>query len=406
MGRTKNKLTANEIKGSLEKGRKSDGGGLYLNVTATGGKSWVFMFNQHGRRREMGLGRYPDVDLHSARRKAEKCRQQVADGRNPIEERNRDKADAKQRDITLGKAIETYLDREAFRAGKAKTTLNRWNNALNNHCKPLHGKRVNDIKMTDVLACIEDIWQTKPPTAEKTRQYLERVLEWCRGRDWLTGDNPASWDTLKNELPALSKIHTRKHHNALGWEFIPQFTDTLRAKDAVNARLLELIVLTALRSGEARGLTWAEYDPANRLLNISPERMKARKPHRVPLSERAVQLIEDMRGVSPALIFPNPTNGRQFSVNAPRTLLKRLGYEQATTHGFRTSFRGWASNQGIYSFEAVELALSHKVGSTVTQAYMRDDLLEPRREMMQAWADYCGSNHGRNVSRFLSLSKG
>jgi integrase len=244
-----------------------------------------------------------------------------------------------------------------------------------------------------VLRIIEPIWLTKNETASRVRGRIEKVLDFAKARGLRSGDNPAAW---KGNLDALLARRTklkRGHHKAMPFDSVPSFMAALRERPAISARALEFLVLTAARSGETFGATWQEVDLKERVWSVPGERMKAGKDHRVPLSPRATAILDDMKALAPEaqpgdLIFPGPKVGKPLSDMATSALLKRMKVD-ATTHGFRSSFRDWCGESTAFPREVAEAALAHRVGNEVERAYRRGDALAKRRKLMEAWSAYC-----------------
>jgi len=377
------KLTdAKARSGNLKAGRLSDGGGLYLNVAPKGTKSWVFMWSRDGKRREMGLGAYPAISLGDARALAEACRKTVARGGDPISER------VKQSEPTFGKCVELFLAsmEGAWRNDKHKA---QWRMTLTTYCEPLRDRKVSTIGTDEVLEVLHPIWQSKAETASRLRGRIERVLDFARARGWRTGENPALWrGHLKNVLPARRKL-TRGHHAAMPYGELPAFVKRLRASEAIAARALEFLILTAGRSSEVINVRWEEIDLQAKVWTVPPERMKAGRQHRVPLSPAAVDILTWLaeRKISD-YVFPGQRKGRPLSASAMEMLLRRLKADQFTAHGFRSSFRDWAGDRTNFPRDIAEAALAHRIGDATEQAYRRADALDKRRKLMEAWSRY------------------
>lgn len=393
MGKTLHKLSDAHAKSDkLKPGRHSDGGGLYLNVSPAKTKSWLFMWSvmvtkpdgKRGQRRhEMGLGAYPAVTLSSARTKAAECRQIVAEGGNPIAER--DKEDEK----TFEQAATAFMDGmdEGWKNDKHRA---QWRSTLKTYCKPINPKPVSSITTEDVLSCLTPIWAKKTETATRVRGRIERVLDYCKVKGWRQGDNPALWrGHLRNALQKPSAIRKVKHHTALPYADVPDFVQRIRSAEAMSARALEFGILCAARTGEIIGAEWSEVDLDEAVWIVPADRMKAKKEHRVPLSKRAVKMLKDLKaaGGGKGYIFPGERKGKPLSNMAMAMLLKRLKVP-VTVHGFRSSFRDWCGDATSFPREIAEAALAHRVGDSTENAYRRSDALERRRKLMQAWADF------------------
>ncbi|MFN3815165.1 tyrosine-type recombinase/integrase [Brevundimonas sp.] len=376
-------------------GRHADGGGLYLVVGPGAARSWIFLFRWHGRLKEMGLGGLAGVSLAKARAKAEAARALVADGVNPIEAKREQEAVPTFGDFA--DAVVADLSPQ-WRNPKHRA---QWTNTLTTDAAQLRPLRVDCIETADVLATLKPIWATKPETASRLRGRIERVLDAAKAKGHRTGENPARWrGHLDHLLPKRQKL-TRGHHAALPFGDVPAFVGDLRQREAVAALALEFLIFTAARSGEVRGATWAEMDLKAKVWTVPAMRMKAGREHRVPLSARAVQILEAVQplanGEAGAVVFPS-AKGKPLSDAAFQALLIRMERNgQFTPHGFRSSFRDWAGEVSTFPRELAEEALAHVVGDATERAYRRGDALEKRRKLMNAWAGYCDPNRSATV---------
>lgn len=399
MARAINKLTDTECKAASKPGMLGDGGGLYLNVKPTGSKSWAFVWKASGKRREMGLGAYPAISLAKARKLAVECRESVAEGHNPIAERQKaaepDFADCA--DLFLA-SMEGQWRNEKHRA--------QWRMTLSEYARPLSSMKVSEIGTDDVLRVLTPLWQSRPETASRLRGRIERVLDYAKARGWRTGENPALWrGHLKNILPARQRL-TRGHHAAMPYREVPAFVQELPSKAAMAARALEFLILTACRSGEVLGATWAEIDLSAALWTIPAGRMKAGKEHRVPLSARALAIVQALHDTRQSVyVFPGHAKGKPLSGMAFTMLMRRMEADAYTPHGFRSAFRDWAGDCTSFPRDVAEHALAHRVGDATEQAYRRSDALEKRRKLMEAWADFCEARLATNVVQFGSNSR-
>lgn len=388
------KLTVKKVQALKEAGRYGDGGGLFLQVTPTGTKSWIYRWERDGRERMMGLGPEADVTLDEARDLARDMRRAVRAGRDPIAdrraERERQKAEA-SRLLLFRDAAQTYFDAHEVKWTNAKARGN-FLSRLKAYAFPhIGGLPVAEISTADVLRCIEPIWHTKTETASRVRQYIEKVLAWATVKGFRSGDNPARWQGhLKEALPAPGTISPDKHHAALPFKELPGFFARVATQGGMAALALRFLILTAARTGEVIGATWDEVDLDNAVWTIPAARMKARRDHRVPLSAAAVALLKTVpseRGN--AYVFAGQYKGSGMSNMAMAVLLKRMERADITVHGFRSTFRDWAGDHTEFPREVIEAALAHAVGDATEQAYRRSDALERRRILMEAWADYC-----------------
>ncbi len=377
----------------LKPGRHSDGGGLYLNVSPTGTKSWLFMWVRDGKRREMGLGAYPTVSLSRVRTKAAECRLAVSDGRDPIAEKR------KEAEPTFGECADRYIGSIKSEWRNAKHEY-QWNQTLTDYCKAIRDKRVSEIGTEEVLTVLKPIWQSKNETASRLRGRMERVLDFAKVKEWRTGENPAVWrGHLRNILPKRQKLQ-RGHLSAMPYRDVPAFITMVRAAEALAARALEFTILTVSRSGEALGAKWPEIDFEKKLWTVPKDRMKDGQAHTVPLSDRATELLKRLlEARRNDFVFPGEKRNKPLSNMAMLMLLRRLKAAHLTVHGFRSSFRDWCGDETTFPREIAEAALAHKVGNEVERAYRRSDALEKRRKLMQAWANYCSNAKADNVVR-------
>lgn len=408
MAREINRLSARKVETLTKPGRHADGGGLYLEVSSAGAKSWVYMWKRQQRRREMGLGSLRTVSLSEARQLADDARRIVALGRDPLEERDREQG-GKQTIPTFGEMATRVIDgiesgfrnekhRKQWRAtlgitpaNPKRVTGNKSSNLAHTRALgALNAKPVDEVTTNDVLAVLEPIWTTKSETASRIRGRIERVLDAARAQGHRIGENPAR---LKGHLDSLlPKRHrlTRGHHAALPFEELPAFMEPLRELEAVSARALEFTVLTAARSGEVLGARWDEINLDAGIWSVPATRMKAGREHRVPLSQDAQAVLKIMAETRISdFIFPGDRPKRPLSGMAMTMLLRRLGRGDITVHGFRSSFRDWAGEKTHFPREVAEAALAHVVGDATERAYRRGDAIEKRRELMEAWAQWC-----------------
>lgn len=407
--RARSKLTDTEVKNQKVRGRYSDGGGLYLNVGPSGGKSWIFMWTPAGgARKEMGLGPYPDTTLAIARDRAEEYRKAVAAGRDPMAERKALAAQEKPK--TFGDAADEFIAiaKKGFRNPKHGA---QWDVTLGpTYCKSIRDKPVADITTEDVLKILTPIWSVKNETAARLRARIERVLSYARTKGWREpGENPAAWrGNLENTLPKRVKLQ-RGHHAAMPYAKVGGLIKKLRKADALAARALELTILCASRSGEVLNAVWSEFDLDDKLVwSIPAHRMKSGKPHIVPLSSQAVTMLKRLHETAQAdipYVFPGERPKKPLSNMAMAMLLRRMKYTDLTVHGFRSSFRDFCGDETTVAREVAEQALAHKVGDATEQAYRRSSALERRRELMQQWADYLDQKKTDNVTDIASARK-
>lgn len=405
------RLTALQVKNARTPGYLADGGGLYLRVSDAGARSWVFFFTQNARRREMGLGPYPDVTLEQARDAALQQRRLVQSGQDPIEIRHaseRNKLAEAAKVVTFKQAAEALV--EAKRAGwKNAKHAAQWVSTLESYAFPVLGKLdVGAIDTGLVLKVLEPIWTAKAETASRLRGRIEAVLDWAATRGHRSGENPARWHGhLENLLAHRNAVAKVKHQPALAHARVPEFMAALRQEPGMGARALEFAILTAARSGEARLATWNEISFDEAVWIIPAERMKAGREHRVPLSPRAIELLKSLpRLKGNHFVFPGAKAHTALSDMSLSAVIRRMNAKEsqarwvdregreAVPHGFRSTFRDWAAERTAFPREVAEQALAHTLSNAVEAAYRRSDLFDKRRALMNAWAGFCDAPAG------------
>jgi integrase len=383
-------------------GRYFDEHGLYLQVIGAS-STWVFRYERNGHERWMGIGPVHTFTLAEARERARGIRQQIKDNIDPLAARE---ADRKARMLQEAKRMTFKECAEAFHAFHGEKWKNhkhraQFKSTLTEYAYPTIGNlSVADIDTGLVLKCIEPIWKSKTETANRVRQRIEKVLSWATVRGYRTGDNPARWkDHLDHILPARSQIAKPEHHAALPYSQVADFISMLRERPGLSARALEATILSACRTKEVIGMRWDEIDLVKKLWVIPAARMKADREHRVPLSSALVQILNDLPKTSD-LVF-----GRMSNM-AMNQLLKRMGYGGViTVHGFRSSFRDWASETTSHQHEVIEMALAHIIKNKTEAAYRRGDLLEKRVKLLADWAQYCATTRDENVTPIRRVTK-
>ncbi|WP_298689314.1 site-specific integrase [uncultured Sphingomonas sp.] len=382
-------MTARKVASLKEPGRHADGGGLYLRITPSGARSWVFMTTNAGKRAEIGLGAETSVPLSTARKLASDMREAVATGIDPRAVIAPKPIEAPPDIVTFGTFAETYISsiEEGWRNDVHRQ---QWRNSLRDHAASLSNKRIEDIGTEDVLAVLQPIWLTKSETASRVRGRIEKILAAAKARGLrpLDAANPALWKGhLDVLLPRRPKL-TRGHHEALPWRDAPSFMVQLLKRPALAARALEFTILTAARSGEVLGAAWGEIDLDQKLWTVPPTRMKAGAEHVVPLSDAAVAILNELKPEDyrpKDLIFA--VGGAARSNMAMAMLLRRMGY-RITTHGMRSTFRDWAGDATEFPRDLIEQALAHTISDKVERAYRRGTAIERRRVLMKKWAEY------------------
>jgi integrase len=345
-----------------------------------------------GKRRDIGLGSFPTVPLTEARDKAREYRERIWRGEDPVAERQAAKAAlraAEAASITFNEAAAEYIKVKSaeFRNEKHKR---QWSATIATYAGPVIGRLpVREIELAHIVRVLEPHWHDKTETMKRLRGRIEKVLSWATVRGYRDGDNPARWrGNLDAVLPAPGKVKKAGNFAALPWQDVPTFMPALRQRDGMAARAVEFAILTAARSGEVRGATWAEIDLDAATWIIPAGRMKSGREHRVPLSGPAVTLLRALpRMVGSEYVFPAPRGGALSDMSLS-AVLRRMEVP-ATVHGFRSAFRDWCAERTNYTREVAEQALAHAIGDKVEAAYRRGDLFERRRRLMSEWSDYC-----------------
>jgi integrase len=378
-----------------------DGGGLYLRVGPTGAKSWIVRTVIHGKRRELGIGGADLVSLAEAREKASEIRKVARSGGDPDADRKaaaRAAAEAAQRNLlTFGKAAEA-VHAKLLPKWKNKKHADTWLSGLQLHAFPRLGKKpIGSITRDDVLRVLEPIWTTRVETARRLRQRMHTVFQWAKDKGHFNGENPI--DQIGLDLADVNR--TRTHLAAMPWRDLPEFWTKLEGREGTSSACLRFLILTAARSGEARGATWAEIDFQGAMWIVPGSRMKRGIIHRVPLTAEAISILESMKGLDPVWCFPSPKRAKEgtrpLSDMAFKLMFERMGVSGFTTHGFRSTFRDWCSEAAKADPELAEAALSHATGSAVTRAYARSDLIDRRRVLMSSWAQHATGAAGQIV---------
>jgi integrase len=344
----------------------------------------MLRFTWRGKAREMGLGTPASVSLADVRERAAQARRMIAQGIDPIHERKR------------SSGVPTFAEladqvREALSAGfrNAKHRA-QWKMTLEVYAASLANKPVDAITTDDVLAVLKPIWTTKAETASRLRGRIEKILAAAKAKGYRQGENPAQWRGHLDHLLSKQSKLTRNHHAAMSYEDVAAFVGRLREDGSVAALGLEFLILTAARSGEVLGAQWSEIDLDKKIWTVPANRMKAGREHRVPLSNRAVEILRILAKIKTGdLVFRSQRKNKQLWKSAMSEMLRQTKADGVTVHGFRSSFRDWAGNETSYPRDLIETALAHVVGDKAEQAYRRSDALEKRRKLMESWSDYC-----------------
>ena len=388
----RNPLTPLRLRHLTEPGTYADGGGLTLRIHPSGGRNWVLRLTVDGKRRNVGLGGFPEIRLAEARMLAQEMREAVRAGQDPIVER---KALAAKRSAappppaipTFADVAETVIELRAP-TWTSKRHATQWRESLRIHAMPMLGHRpIDSITSADVLSVLAPIWHEKAETATRLRQRMSTIFDYAMVMNWRT-DNPANGGV---RAALRRRPRRRRHHRALPYSDVPAALAAVEASTSreVTKLAFTFLVLTAARAGEVRGASWDEIDLDAATWTIPAERMKARRKHRVPLSQQALAVVDKAQafGNGKGLVFPSNRRGGGLSNMAFAMLMRRFGVD-AVPHGMRTSFRNWTLEQTSTPWAVAEAALAHTLGDSVASAYARSDLFEKRRVLMQAWGDY------------------
>ena len=388
--------------------------GLLLQVTPTGAKSWVYRIHIAGKRRSMGLGGFPDVTLTQARDKARAMREKIAEGIDPVEERQairRERLAAQISTMTFADAMRDYIKMKS-KEFKNPRQEQQWTNSLTSYALPHIGKvPVRDIELAQIKAVLDPIWEAKTETANRVRARMENILGWCAVHGYRSAENPAKWQGYLDEVyPSPEKIKKKGHHAALSVDALPAFFTDLQKRTGTAARAMEFMILTASRTNEVigdkrigkPGITWQEIDLRAKVWTIPAERMKSGKAHKVPLTDAAMSLINSIEtGAPDALLFAGP-KGDIPSNNFMSALLKRMD-QPVTAHGFRSTFKDWAREHTAYADEVSELALAHVNSDATRAAYARSELLDKRRQLMSDWEQYCYHGKAQDAAKVVQI---
>jgi integrase len=387
-------LTVKSVR-TLGPGRHHDGPplgrGLYLQVKASGARSWLYIYMRDRRQRFMGLGRADTISLHEAREAALAARRLLVQGVDPIDHRRQNSLKATAQ--TFRQFAEDYITAQMPGWRNGGKSAGQWRSSLATYAYPVIGDLgLGAVTVDHVIRILPPIWATKPETANRVRTRVAAILDAAKARGLRSGDNPAEWrGNLKHLLPAPAKVRRVDHHAALPYAELPAFMKALRGREGVAARALEFAILTAARTSEVLGATWPEIDIKARTWTVPAERMKAGKAHVVPLSDRALAILEALpREERNDFVFVGSRANGGLSSMAFLMLLRRMGRDDLTAHGFRSSFRDWASEETDAPNHVVEMALAHAIGDKVEAAYRRGVLFEKRKALMATWAEFAG----------------
>jgi integrase len=395
MARQLKRLTARTVAAMTKPGRHADGSNLYLTISRTDAsvsKRWTFMYSIAGKQREAGFGSVAAVTLAEAREKAARYRSMLAKGIDPLDAKKADREAAAARK-TFGQCADELI-KSKRREWRSEVHAGQWRTTIDDYCGPILDKPVDVIDTQAVLGVLQPLWQRIPETASRLRGRIEAVLDFAKAHGLRSGENPAAWrGHLALILPKRQKL-SRLHHAAMPYAEVPAFISKLRKVESIHALALEFLVLMAGRSGEVLGATWDEIDFDAKVWVIPASRMKAGREHRIPLSARAMAILDRMAEIRTGdLVFAGQRRRRPLS----GVTLAALVPDGGTVHGFRSSFRDWCGNETSFPREIAEQALAHASGDTTEQAYRRGDALERRRGLMTAWSNYCEPGAAGNV---------
>jgi len=404
------KLTALQVAKAKKAGLYGDGAGLWLQVSDTGTKSWIYRFMLNGKSRWMGLGPVLDVSLDEARTRAAAARSKVREGIDPLDEKHAAKSAiraAVAKAINFDKAAEEFIKSKSAEWKNAKHK-DQWTNTLATYASPTIGNLdVSMIETAHITKILSPIWAEKTETATRLRGRIESVLDWAKVNKYRIGENPARWKGHLDKLLANpSKVAPVEHHPALPYKETGVFMKALRKLSGSGCKAIEFAILTAARSGEVRCATWKEFDLDSALWVVPAERMKAGKEHHVPLSVEAVELLKSLPRIEGNdLVFPAPRGGVLSDMTLTATLRRMdesrqkeegKGWQdrngkRITAHGFRSTFRDWAGETTGYPREVIEHAIAHQLADESEAAYARGTLFDKRRRLMADWAKFCGT---------------
>ena len=395
--RVTNRLTASQVKAIKAPGTYLDGDGLRLIVNDKGRRYWYLRFKIGGRERELGLGNADHLGLADARTKAQEARKLIREGKDPIEAKKASIESAAPV-VAIPKPSFKFCAEEYIKTQKAgwknAKHADQWENTLRDYAFPIIGTMsVDTIELDHIKQVLDPIWTTKTETASRVRSRIELVLSWAAVHGYRTTDNPARWKGLLSLIyPTPSKVSKVEHHPALPYAETPAFWKTLKAQFGHSVRALQLIILTAARSGEVLQASWDEFDMVNKVWTVPAGRMKGGREHRKPLSDAALEILElQQEARKSKYVFPGARKDKPLSNMATEMVLRRLKRDDITTHGFRSSFRDWAAECTNYPSEVVEMALAHAVGDKVEAAYRRGDLFQKRVDLMRDWCAFIGA---------------
>lgn len=410
MARKQHRLSALQVNKLSKPGLYGDGGGLTLQITPSGSKSWLFRYMIGGKSFGMGLGPTHTISLAEARQKALEARKLLLEGVNPLAAKKQSKIDlalAEARKLSFDQCALAYIQSHKV-SWKNEKHVKQWTNTIKTYASPIFGDLpVAEIDTALVVKCLAPIWENKNETASRLRGRIESVLDWATTSGYRVGDNPARWKGhLENLLAKISRTARIKNHPSLPWQRIGEFLMELRTREGVSARAVEFTILTACRSGEARGARWSEFDLKNNVWTIPAERMKSGREHQIPLSLPALAILNSLEKTSDA-VFVGPKR-RPLSDMSLTLVIRRMNGDgdpiwtdtkgrMITVHGFRSTFRMWAAESTNFPRDVAEHALAHQLPDAVERAYQRGSQFAKRIELMTKWAEFCSKIYKQPV---------
>jgi integrase len=411
--RLRGRLTPLDVTRANKRGLHSDGGGLNLQIAKGGSKSFVFRYRFSGRIRVMGLGSSLDVSLSEARDRAFDCRRSLRDGIDPLRARENRRATQRLQDaksISFDECSRQYIETNKS-AWRNSDHASEWTATLARYASPVFGRlAVQDVDTGLIVRALEPIWTVKPVTASRVRGRIEIILHYAKARGFRIGENPAVWrGNLDHILPHPTRIKAVQHLAAMPHAEVSGLMAKLRGRREISAAALAFTILTAARSGEVTGAQWDEVDLGAKVWTIPGSRMKSGREHRVPLNDEGVAILKKMKAIrqgESGFVFSGRNAGRGISCTGMPILLRRIGIEGVTVHGFRSSFRDWTAEQTAYPREVAEACLAHVVGDRVEAAYRRTDFLERRRKLMDAWATYIATPVADDRHKVIAIRRG
>ena len=377
---------------NLPKGKYHDGKGLYISISSLGRGKWSYRYRIDSKSREMGLGTFPEVSIVDARQKAEDKRRLVLQKTDPIDEKKRQEILRNQQNKKFSQIADIYINHKKKKEWTNPKSEQQWRNTIATYASPILDKKpFIDINNEDIVEALLPIWNNKTETARRLQQRLARIFSFAKVMKWYKKDNPASWDAhLIHVLPNPWKIQKVKNFESLSYQETSNFYKELCQLELISSYALRLLILTATRTKEIIEAEFDEFNLKSRIWTIPAEKMKVRKEHKIPLSNEAISIVELMRKKhNHKYVFSNPATGNHISNGAMLVFLKKqFPHLKITVHGFRSTFRDWAEETGNYQHHAVEFSLAHQLPTKVEKAYLRSDLLEQRKSVMNDWEKY------------------